>query len=322
MQNLQNFFVGVDVGGTNIRVACSDADGNIRRMEKFATRAETGLPFEEIVARRIEETAAAAGGTARAVGVGIPGTYHAGEVIMSPNIPPFSARRLIARFAEKAIPLTLLNDVKCAALGEHWKGGAQASDNFIFLNIGTGLSLAWVQNGRVYLGHNACAGEIGYWISRPGDMEGYAAGRAPLEEKFSGRWLAKNAGRALGQSSLTTRDIFREYRAGDAAVKPVVDEGVRYLAAMLADVCLVADPELIVLGGGVANGADCFLPALREYLSRTVPFPPRLALSSLEGTAGIYGAVRLALDSISSDFSPKADRPSAAGRKDTRHESK
>ena len=322
MQDSQDLFVGVDVGGTHIRVACSDADGNIRQLKDFATWAETGRPFEETVAQHVEETAAAAGGTVRAVGVGIPGTYHAGKVIMSPNIPPFCARRLIERFAGGNIPLALLNDVKCAAMGEHWKGVAQASDNFIFLNIGTGLSLAWVQDGHVHLGHNACAGEIGYWISRPDETEGYAAGRAPLEEKFSGRWLAKNAGRALGQGSLTTQDIFREYRAGNPAVKEIVDEGVRYLAAMLADVCLVADPGLAVLGGGVANGADCFLPTLRDYLRRTVPFPPRLVLSSLEGTAGVYGAIRLAIDSRPSDFSSKADRSGLGGRKDTCHESK
>lgn len=218
-------FVGIDLGGTNIRVACSDFDGNIFKSESFFTNSEQyENSFEDRLIDVIQGVITSLDGDKYkviSIGMGIPGIYYEDEVKISPNIEKFSAKNLINHFEEMDIPFFILNDVKCAAMGEKWKGAAQSSDNFIFINIGTGLSVAMMLNGSVYLGSNSASGEIAYWITEVGSTTGFSEGRAPLEEKFSGRWIAEKVKNRLQNNdfngwtedvdNITTKDIFDEY---------------------------------------------------------------------------------------------------------------
>jgi glucokinase len=309
---MMDVFVGIDLGGTNIRIACSDIDGNIFKSENFFTNGQQyGSSFEDKLIGVIEGvTNSLEGDKYRVIsmGMGIPGIYYKDEIQISPNIENFSAKHLVSHFKEKGIPFFILNDVKCAVMGEKWKGARPSSENFIFINIGTGLSVAMMLNGSVYLGNNSASGEIAYWISEVGSMTGFADGRAPLEEKFSGRWITEkvknrlqhndNNGWAGDIDNITTKVIFDEYNKGNILVKDIIDDSIQNLVTVIANMCILINPELIVFGGGVTTDLDSFLDYIKEYLARTVPYPPIVRKSELEGKAGIYGAIRLAIDSI------------------------
>lgn len=308
---METVYIGVDIGGTNIRVACSDVSGNFIMADYTATwPLQNTEPFDDRVIGLIDgvvRQAAEKGYHTGGIGLGIPGTYSRGEIIMSPNIQDMHASEIIGFFDQKGIPLFIMNDVKCAAMGEQWKGTAKDLDDFLFLNIGTGISIAAVIGGKVHLGHNGAAGEIGYWLSDVGATTGYRQGRAPLEEKISGRWLSERVNRfhsqreitetSVDRKNITTKEIFEQYKKGDTAIRAVVDDGIQYLGTALADICILLDPAMIVFGGGVSRDFSCFSGYLQDYLSQTVPFPPKIVRSVLGDDAGIYGAVRLAIQS-------------------------
>ncbi len=313
-RNAGELFIGVDLGGTNIRVRCADRDGTILNEENLQTTARPfGKTLEENLIGVIEKAAAgvkAPNAGVKAIGMGVPGIYYGHRILMSPNIDTIDVDRLLRHFHDKGVAFHILNDVKCAAMGEQWKGEARDCRNFILINLGTGVSVAPVVEGRVLSGEHCAAGEIAYWISDVGSTAGFGEGRVPLEEKFSGRWLGENVKRRLRAlkpegwteeriEAITTKEIFALCYRGDAAVKETVDDAVRYFATALADICILLDPETLIFSGGITADLDYFFEDLRSYLQKTVPFPPKLIRSSLNGEAGIYGAIAMAIQGTS-----------------------
>ena len=308
--SLHDVFIGVDLGGTNIRVKCSGRDGRILHEETIPTVSKVyGETLEENLIGIIEKSVSSVSGDTRrvlAVGMGVPGIYYQRKILMSPNIDTINISRLLAHFERKGIAFHISNDVKCAAMGEQWKGIARNCDNFVLVNIGTGVSVATVINGRVYQGEHGAAGEIAYWISDVGSTAGYGEGHVPLEEKFSGRWLAENVKTRLRAvkpagwteeqiAAITTKEIFAACYQGNEIIKDVVDDAVRHLATALANICVLLDPRLLVFSGGITADLGYFIGYLQSYLQKIVPFPPEIAQSSLNGDAGIYGAIAMAI---------------------------
>lgn len=305
---MDEIYIGVDIGGTNIRAACADSRGTILSIVREPTQAGlTPDNFDQKVigtiggaVRRLPEKYQS-GFCVRTIGIGIPGVYTEGKLLLCPNIAHAQVQRLLGHFQAKGIPVRLLNDVKCAAMGEKWKGAARRCDDFVFINIGTGISAALYLDGRLYMGRDKCAGEIGYWLTGPGQTEGFRAGRAPLEEKLGGRCLTENVNRRLrekGESaaSLGTREIFHDYARRSPVVQNMLDETMQYLRMTLANLSILLNPDLIVLDGGVTRDLRSHFDEFQSFLARTVPFPPEIRGSDLDGLAGLYGAIRLAID--------------------------
>ena len=306
----RDIFIGVDLGGTNIRVKCSDRDGYIFNEDNVPTTSRRfGETLEENLTGIIDKAIASLTDprdSVKAIGMGVPGIYYQQKILMSPNIDQINVDRLLRHYQEKGVAFYILNDVKCAAMGEQWKGAARNRQNFILINLGTGISVAPVLNGQVYLGEHCAAGEIAYWISKTGSTTGFGDGRVPLEEKFSGRWLGENIKTQLRALQLpdwpeqriapmTTKDIFEECFKGNAVIREMVDDAVQYLGTVLADICILLDPGLLIFSGGIVADLDYFLGYLQTYLQKTVPFPPEIICSSLNGDSGIFGAIALAI---------------------------
>lgn len=188
----------------------------------------------------------------------------------------------------------MTNDVKCAALGEAWLGAARGADPFVYLNIGTGLSAALYAGGSVYQGAHGAAGEIAYWATDPGRLDGLEPGCGPLEEAMSGVGLSGAYLRASGLR-LGAADIFSRAERGEALATETIERGFAYLLPAIANLLTFADPELLVIGGGVSLGLVSRLAAITVYVERLTPFPPKIAFSGLGGRAGLVGAIRLAM---------------------------
>ena len=292
----KSVYAGIDLGGTNIRLACSGEDGVFLYENVFPTFcAEQGKSFYEYLSDIISGFVSSfkAEHNVEAICMGVPAIYYDGGIVASPNIQDFEPQRLINGFAGQGIPFYIYNDVKCAAVGEMWKGAARGVSDFIFVNAGTGVSMAAVADGALINGRNNAAGEIAYWITEAGSTTGYADGRAPFEEEFSGRWIAENMRGFLDGKDVTAKRVFEEYARGNLQVKSVLDKLLADFATVLANTCILLNPGMLVFGGGMAEALD--LGYFDFYLKKIVPFPPVLARSALEGAAGLYGAVKLAI---------------------------
>lgn len=310
---MQDIFIGVDCGGTNLRVTCSDRMGGIINETSVPThsQAETIKLSEKIICV-IEDTLKKLGQMSdgvRCIGIGVPGVCFENSVHFCPNIEGFDIGRVKKYFEEKyKLSVVFQNDVKCAALGEKWLGASREYSNSVYVNIGTGLSAGIIINGTLYSGDNNASGEIAYFPVEPDDIKGCRSGRAPLEEMFSGRGIEEGYLEFVNKSSLfsdskgnktsgglNSKMLFKQYFSGNKEVKEFLDKRIQYFSFAIACISILLNPGIIVLGGGVSRDMDYFIEKIHDYLCEMVPYPPVLTMSSLENNAGILGAVRLAM---------------------------
>jgi predicted NBD/HSP70 family sugar kinase len=297
----------VDLGGTKMFGAVADLAGDIG-CERYVRHEAKGEHAIEALCGLIEELLAAprpAGQPVCGIGVGAPGVTIAdqGIVTFAPaldwrDVP--LARILFERFR---LPVCVENDVNLAALGELGYGAAQGCRNAVCMTIGTGIGAGIIIDGRLYHGHTHSAGEVGYIIPgvehlglRPvgfGIFESLASGSA-IEER--GRRLAEGQGNPTPTRS--AEDVFAAARDGAGWALQAVDETVDLLSVGIANIASLLDPEVIVIGGGVARSADLLIEPIRARLEGALPALPRLAVSPLGYRAGVLGAVKLVLDSL------------------------
>jgi glucokinase len=201
------------------------------------------------------------------------------------------------------IPAAVENDVRMAALGEHWMGFARGIPNFVFFAIGTGIAAGIVANGALIRGANCAAGEIGYMYV-PGASEQVARRGSPgsLESALGGdgirqRWL--EAGQAGAHSRPpTATEILDLALTGDPLAKSILDHSAQLLAYAVYNISLVLNTSLFVLGGGVGM-SEALREATEAVLKRySEPAQPKIIISSLGQDAQLMGAIRLALDTV------------------------
>lgn len=215
--------------------------------------------------------------------------------------------------AELERPVYMENDVNTILRGEHWKGALQGVSNGACVTVGTGIGVGLLVNGGVYRGAHGAAGEIGYWLIGALGPIARAAGYGPLERFAAGPGIARrfvSRMRALGRSSvvwdlaggkeetITARMVAEGASLGDPLAMEVWRETAEMMGVALANLCSLVDPEVLVIGGGVARTpAHLFLDPIRQIIETLVPYPPKVVASELGEQAGILGAVATVLDS-------------------------
>jgi len=299
---MNRLYLGVDCGGTSLRLAAAEISGAIIAERVVPTglaqEKENGLgeAILSLVNGLLPELGRARGEVG-GVGIGLPFVCWDGKAHLCRNVRALDPVWLDERLRRLCgAPVGISNDVKCAALGESWLGAAKDADPFVYLNVGTGLSAALFADGKVYQGAHSAAGEIAYWAVEPGEPKHLARGLGPLEEAMSGVGLS-GAYRtsAPGKEELSAEEIFSRAAAGDSLAAAVIERGMGYLLPAIANILTFADPELLVIGGGVSRGLFKFSGRIESYINGSTPFPPRIAWSALGGRAGLVGAVRLAM---------------------------
>lgn len=298
--------VGIDIGGSNLRVALADIHGNILGRWSTSTAA-TSSPNSVVaqIKQGIEILLQQRSSSPRllSIAAGVPGVTDpkSGIVVATSYLKgwrdvPFQAL-LESRFG---IPASIENDVRMAALAEHWIGAARGMDDFVFLAIGTGIAAGIFANGRLVHGTHCTAGEVGYMYV-PGASEEPAVPGAPgsLEQMIAGggireQWLKACEGKG-SLRELNATQIFARATTGDLHARAVLDHSARLLAYAVYNISLVLNSSLFVLGGGIGVSTalrDATENILRQY---NEPPCPRLTISSLGTDAQLMGAIRLAL---------------------------
>jgi predicted NBD/HSP70 family sugar kinase/biotin operon repressor len=300
------YVVAVDIGGDNLRIAVADLGGTVQYEHRQPTRATGARRVAAQTARMVHEATAAVGnafGPLRRVGVAAPGVIHADGRTMSiahqlGEDGPFDL--LTPLEAGLDAPVVIDNNVNLAALGERWRGHARDVTTFAFLSVGAGIGMGLVHNGEVVRGAHGAAGEVAY-LPLPGvlpRLERVGHGKELLAAEAGGYgMLAALAARRSwpGRRPATVAELFAQAAAGVPVAAELVDAEARQLGLTVASACVVFDPELVVLGGGIGSNPQ-LLPAVREAVGMVVPFPPRVETSALGDIASLTGALSIALD--------------------------
>jgi glucokinase len=304
--------VGIDLGGTAMKAGVVGADGAAERLESRPTGRDAGA---EAVLERLGELAGELAAGAAAIGVALPGLVdEAGGVARASVNLGWRDVPLRARLEERlGLPVAVAHDVRAAAHAEGAAGAARGRSEWLLVTLGTGVGAAVVLGGAPYGGAHGFGGELGHLVVAPdgppcgcgarGCVEALASaaaverryaertGRAgPGEEVVAGRGDAA-AGPAVAAEEVVARAV-----AGEAAAGAVWGEAVDALAAGLAAAVVVLDPELIVVGGGLAEAGGALFDPLRAALQRRLPFlaAPPVVKAALGPDAGWRGAALLA----------------------------
>lgn len=314
--------VGVDLGGTNLRVALADDAGHLVEIINRPTELKRGRDriVQEIV-QAIGELSAKAG-PLRGVGVGLPGIIdlESGTVAAAANLPgwsDFPVRRELE--SQLGLRVILENDANCAALGEKWVGAGRDVDDLCMVTLGTGVGGGFVVNGRPWHGVTGMAGELGHMTVIPEGTPCGCGSRGCLEQYASATAIRRMAveaaqqGRAPGLAHAIDRfgaefsaeNVYDCARAGDPAARAIFEMTGRALGIALGNLINALNLPLYVVGGGAARAWDEFSPALmRELSDRSIVFragEPRKAQhrstmitrSMLAENAGLLGAAHL-----------------------------
>jgi glucokinase len=302
------FVVGADIGASNLRLALATMNGSIVGKWRCSTK-ETLSPKAVIkqICSGLDALLAQCSARReclRAIAVGAPGVTDAGSGLVIAtsylrgwkNVP-------LRRFLESAlgIPAAVENDVKLAAIGEHWRGAARGVSDFVFLAIGTGIAAGIFVRGQLLRGVNATAGEVGYLIV-PGTSEAPAkpGTPGPLEGEIGGegirqQWL-RLRGKRFASKDLHATEIFDLARRGNRNAKKLLQHSARTLAYAVQNLSAVLNPSLFVLGGGVGASRTLLAEAKSILKHYSEPTKPKLVLSTLGEDAQLAGSIRLALD--------------------------
>ncbi len=282
--------VGIDIGGTNIRVAEVAADGSVLDLRRVAT------PFADAGAL-VAQVADLVGDLPGPVGAGIAGGITAdGNLCGAPNLGIDGVP--IGSLLEAALDrqVTVANDADAATWAEHRYGAGQDTDHLMLLTLGTGVGGGAVVDGALLRGASGLAGEFGHVIVHEGGAACPCGNRGCLEAYASGTAMA------MGDSNASA--VAAAARAGDQAAADHLARVGTWVGVGLASLVAVLDPARILLGGGAGEAAfDQVAPAARHAMAerifaRTRRDPPPLVAAGLGDRAGVVGAALLALQEV------------------------
>ena len=292
--------VALDIGGTKIAAAIGDANGELRRWRTLPTEAERGavrvLESAIDLANEILSEERASGGDVCAIGVSTMGLTHVDRVDLAPNVPGWEALRIPAAIetAFPALPAAFGNDVKLAALAELAWGALAGVTTGVYVNLGTGIAATLVVDGQVVEGAHGAAGEIGYWLTDGTETPRMAAdGGVPTEEALGGRGVARQAAALLGRPLDFAELVVRA--DDDPRAKVLLQHVWDQIAALVANLAIVCDPEILVLGGGYVRSDSFPIDVIAGLVARAVPYPPEVVRARFAGDASLHGAVAVAL---------------------------
>lgn len=306
--------IGIDVGGTNIKIALVGKNGDIIYSNSIPTRSEMGYEYtvnnmKQAVATLMEETKSTKSDI-EGIGFGFPGQvdYKTGVVKNLPNIPGW-VNVPIAEIMEKEFGITVRidNDVRCAALGELNYGAGKGCENLICITVGTGIGSGIILNGKLVRGANNSAGEIGHiklfangnklcGCGDYGCLEAYVSGPAIVEmanDYLRGGKSTKYREMANGEE-ITPFIVAQAAAQGDKVAQRIYATMGEYLGMGLASVVNLLNPERIIIGGGVAGCGDLLMKPLKETLMKRAMQVSAEAVeivpAQLGNTAGVIGS--------------------------------
>lgn len=263
-------YIGVDLGGTNVRAAIVDEEGKVLQTVKTATEIEKGT---EHVIETIKSLIKQLNGyeNCEGIGMGVPGPVDtkAGKMVLASNLPGFEGYPIAEKIANAFHKPTFLdNDANVAGLGEAIQGAGKDAGTCYYVTISTGIGGALIHEGRVISGKNGHAGEIGNLIIDRNRMKlENALNQGAVENEASGSALTRKGKQIFGENFVEhAGHVFDLARQGNEEALRLVDEMAYDLAMMFSMIAHICDPDVFVIGGGVMTKAkDVFFDKMEAY---------------------------------------------------------
>ena len=312
---MKKYGFGVDVGGTTIKMGFFETDGKL--LDKWEIKTNTANGGEEIlsdIAKGIDNKLAQEGiskDEVQGVGVGVPGPVRGGGVVNRCVNLGWGVKDVAEELgALTGLTVKVGNDANVAALGELWQGGAKGCTDAVMVTLGTGVGGGVIVDGKIVAGFHGAGGEIGHITVNPDEIEACNCGQyGCLEQYASATGIVRMAKRKLAKTDdatslrgfdpITAKDIFDEAKAGDEIAKELVDELGLILGSALSNLAVVANPEVIVIGGGVSKAGTILIDTVAEHFRENAFYAlkdTRFELATLGNDAGIYGCMAMLLD--------------------------
>ncbi|MEK4040060.1 ROK family protein [Paenibacillus sp. FSL L8-0493] len=312
MQKVESYVVGIDLGGTKIAAALFDSKGTVLKRELMETAG--ARTAKEVVQRMIDMIRSVSEGRPlTGVGLASPGAVNSqdGIVIHGTNLPEWDNVPLKHWMElELGVEVKVVNDANAAAWGEYVRGAGKGADNMVYVTFSTGIGAGIVIDGKLLLGKNSFAGELGHNIIDPNGTE-CSCGRFGCWEVFaSGTAIRDMALRSMESrpsmitelaningEKITSRHVFEAMALNDPVAVEVIDRSIHYMALGLANAVHTFNPDRIVIGGGVSKAGDLLFPALVEKTELFVMDPYKgtftIEPAALKDDVGLIGAAAL-----------------------------
>jgi glucokinase len=317
----KKWLIGVDIGGTAIKMAILNLEGTILVKWEIATNHKSNGKhiiqdisdsiFEKISNYDINKE------EIKGIGIGAPGPvdFEKGTIIHTPNLSwpnHFPLKKLLEDRTN--LPIMINNDANCAALGEMWKGAGNGEKDLVCITLGTGVGGGVITNGQIVQGRNGAAGEIGHITAiahggavcncgKTGCIETIASAtgitriaREYIKNEQNSKDVLSKIYKQMG--AITAKDVFDTGRTGSKIAEKVILEITYYLGLVLANIANTLNPDKIVIGGGVSKAGEVLLnPLILQY--KKFAYPPvslstTIVLAQLGNDAGVIGAAWLA----------------------------
>lgn len=309
--------IGVDIGGTSVKIGLFDVTGELLDKWEVKTRSQEGgsyiLPdVAASIKSRMAEKGIDLKTEIQGVGLGVPGPVLLNgyvEVCVNLGWHKLNPQEELSALLD-GIKVRSGNDANVAALGEMWQGGGKGYSDLVMITLGTGVGGGVILNQEIVTGKHGLGGEIGHIHVRDEEWEHCNCGGVGCVEQIgSATGIAREARRKMEAGdkpsalrefgdSVSAKNVLDAAKAGDALALEVMDVVGHYLGLTLSMAVMMVDPEIFVIGGGVSKAGQFLIDVIQKHYDRFTAISPdkaKLALATLGNDAGIYGAARLIL---------------------------
>ena len=300
---MQRIALALDLGGTNIRLAAVGEDGTIySRLRAETPKGASGGDVVDRIINLADECRSGIENGSRvfAIAAAVPATIdiEAGVLTKLPNLKCLEGVSLRDELSKRlGIEAILENDATAAAIGENWMGVSRGVDDSICVTLGTGVGGGLIINGRPFRGKDGTAGEVGHICVESEGVPCGCGGRGCVEQYASATAVVRIA-RESGLDVDSALSVYELATGGNEVAAGVFQSMGSYLGIGLASLVNVLNPEMIVIGGGVAAAWDCFIDVVRKEVDgRSFREPAervKIVRAELGDDAGILGAARSA----------------------------
>ncbi len=319
-KDIKKIIAGIDLGGTNVYMLLIDSNGKIYGEKHFPTLAEKGPDgvIENIILQ-LKDVVKKAGFNLKdiwRIGIGSPGPLDSKRGIISGavNLPGWEYVKLKEKIEKlTGIKTGVDNDANCAIYGEKWLGAGKNFNNIIGLTLGTGIGGGIIIDGKLIRGTNYNAGEIGHMSINPDGIVCKCRAKGCFEQYASASAIANFAKQKIKEgkrtiiteivkgdiNKITSKTVYEALLNNDTLAMEIWDEFIKHLAAGIANMLNIFNPELIIIAGGVINAGDkLFIPLRRAVKKQTFEIIYNVAKilpAKLGERAGAIGAAGLVL---------------------------
>ena len=309
---MKKYGFGVDVGGTTCKLGLFETNGTLIDKWEIPTNTDNNgesIPHDIVAA--VHNKMVEKGLTkddVEGIGIGLPGAVTEDGVVNKCVNLGWGVVPIVAQMEElSGLKVRAANDANIAALGEAWMGAGKGCHSVVMVTLGTGIGGGVILNNRILTGFNGAAGEIGHIVVNEDEiLQCNCGNHGCIEQYASATGIVMMAHRHLDRSGkpsalrdmgdFSAKDVFDQAKAGDELAKEVVHQVCYLLGKMIATVCNVINPEIVLIGGGVSKAGQIIIDKIKEGFDVGIFHAcadTKITLATLGNDAGIFGGVGL-----------------------------